>query len=53
MEVSAVQWINRRSYSTIALLLDQGTTGTMKPAILLRAATGLEDWFELLEVSKF
>lgn len=44
-EVERVEWINRKSYSAIGLLL--GRDGR----VLLRSPSGLEDWFELLEVS--
>nr|CAD7439898.1 unnamed protein product [Timema bartmani] len=42
-DVDRVDWINRKTYSTIVLEL--GREGR----VLLRAADGLEDWFELLE----
>nr|CAD7195872.1 unnamed protein product [Timema douglasi] len=42
-DVERVDWINRKTYSTIVLEL--GREGR----VLLRAADGLEDWFELLE----
>jgi hypothetical protein len=45
VEVERVEWINKKNYSTVALVL--GRDGR----VLLRAADGLEDWFELLEVS--
>lgn len=45
VDVEKVEWLNRRSYSAIGLLL--GREGR----ILLRCDNGLEDWFELLEVS--
>lgn len=45
VEVEKVEWLNRRSYSAIALVL--GREGR----VLLRCDEGLEDWFELLEVS--
>lgn len=45
MDVEKVEWLNRRSYSAIGLLL--GREGR----VLLRCDDGLEDWFELLEVS--
>jgi len=41
-----VEWINKKNYSTVVLVLGRGDK------VLLRAADGLEDWFELLEVSK-
>lgn len=44
VDVLSVQWLNRKSYS--AVCLDVGREGR----VLLRAAEGLEDWFELLEV---
>jgi hypothetical protein len=47
VEVERVEWINKKNYSTVALVL--GRDGR----VLLRAANGLEDWFELLEVSTF
>ncbi|XP_026472391.1 uncharacterized protein LOC113376616 [Ctenocephalides felis] len=43
VDVLSVQWLNRKSYS--AVCLDVGREGR----VLLRAAEGLEDWFELLE----
>uniref|UniRef100_W8BHG9 PH domain-containing protein n=1 Tax=Ceratitis capitata TaxID=7213 RepID=W8BHG9_CERCA len=43
VDVEKVEWLNRRSYSAIGLLL--GREGR----ILLRCDNGLEDWFELLE----
>ncbi|PSN55427.1 hypothetical protein C0J52_05673 [Blattella germanica] len=43
VEVERVEWINKKNYSTVALVL--GRDGR----VLLRAADGLEDWFELLE----
>lgn len=45
VDVEKVEWLNRRSYSAISLFL--GREGR----VLLRAEHGLEDWFELLEVS--
>lgn len=45
VDVEKVEWLNRRSYSAIGLLL--GREGR----VLLRCDDGLEDWFELLEVS--
>lgn len=45
MDVEKVEWLNRRSYSAIGLLL--GREGR----VLLRCDDGLEDWFELLEAS--
>lgn len=44
VDVEKVEWLNRRSYSAIGLLL--GREGR----VLLRCDEGLEDWFELLEV---
>lgn len=41
-----MEWINKKNYSTVVLVLGRGDK------VLLRAADGLEDWFELLEVSK-
>lgn len=46
MDVEKVEWLNRRSYSAIGLLL--GREGR----VLLRCDDGLEDWFELLEASR-
>lgn len=46
VEVEKVEWINKKSYSTIALVLQDRDY-----RILLRTNEGLEDWFELLEVS--
>ncbi|XP_062138736.1 uncharacterized protein LOC133847428 isoform X4 [Drosophila sulfurigaster albostrigata] len=43
VDVEKVEWLNRRSYSAIGLLL--GREGR----VLLRCDDGLEDWFELLE----
>lgn len=43
VDVEKVEWLNRRSYSAIGLLL--GREGR----VLLRSEQGLEDWFELLE----
>jgi hypothetical protein len=43
VDVEKVEWLNRRSYSVIGLLL--GREGR----VLLRCDSGLEDWFELLE----
>lgn len=43
VDVEKVEWLNRRSYSAIGLLL--GREGR----VLLRCEQGLEDWFELLE----
>jgi hypothetical protein len=43
VDVEKVEWLNRRSYSVIGLLL--GREGR----VLLRSDSGLEDWFELLE----
>lgn len=45
VDVEKVEWLNRRSYSAISLFL--GREGR----VLLRSEHGLEDWFELLEVS--
>lgn len=45
VDVEKVEWLNRRSYSAISLFL--GREGR----VLLRTDAGLEDWFELLEVS--
>lgn len=44
VEVEKVEWINKKSYSTIALVLQDRDY-----RILLRTNEGLEDWFELLE----
>ncbi|XP_049828635.1 uncharacterized protein LOC126267425 [Schistocerca gregaria] len=44
VDVERVEWINRKSYSTVALEL-----GPRDGRLLLRAPDGLEDWFELLE----
>lgn len=44
VDVERVEWINRKSYSTVAVELPR------EDRLLLRAADGLEDWFELLEV---
>ena len=44
MDVEKVEWLNRRNYSAIGLLL--GREGR----VLLRCDDDLEDWFELLEV---
>ena len=41
-----MEWINKKNYSTVVLVLVRGEK------VLLRASDGLEDWFELLEVSK-
>lgn len=43
VDVDRVEWENKKTYSTVALVL--GRDGK----ILLRAPDGLEDWFELLE----
>ncbi|KAJ8984062.1 hypothetical protein NQ317_006560 [Molorchus minor] len=43
IDVERVEWENKKTYSTVALVL--GRDGK----IYLRAADGLEDWFELLE----
>ncbi|GLH12639.1 AAEL002402-PA [Gryllus bimaculatus] len=43
VDVERVEWVNRRTYSAVVLTL--GRDGR----VLLRAAEGLEDWFELLE----
>lgn len=43
VDVDRVEWENKKTYSTVALVL--GRDGK----ILLRAPEGLEDWFELLE----
>lgn len=43
VDVDQVVWENKKTYSTVALVL--GRDGK----IYLRAADGLEDWFELLE----
>lgn len=45
VDVEKVEWLNRRSYSAIGLVL--GREGR----VLLRSDLGLEDWFELLDVS--
>ncbi|XP_055592800.1 uncharacterized protein DDB_G0283357 [Uranotaenia lowii] len=44
VDVEKVEWLNRRSYSAIGLLL-----GAREGRVLLRCDQGLEDWFELLE----
>ncbi|XP_053673005.1 putative uncharacterized protein DDB_G0289263 [Anopheles nili] len=44
VDVEKVEWLNRRSYSAIGLLL-----GAREGRVLLRSDQGLEDWFELLE----
>lgn len=44
VDVEKVEWLNRRSYSAIGLLL-----GSREGRVLLRCDQGLEDWFELLE----
>lgn len=44
VEVETVEWVNRKTYSVIALCLQN-----RESKILLRAAQGLEEWFELLE----
>lgn len=46
VEVDKVEWVNKKSYSTVALVLQDRDY-----RILLRTNDGLEDWFELLEVS--
>lgn len=46
VEVEKVEWVNKKSYSTVALVLQDRDY-----RILLRTNDGLEDWFELLEVS--
>lgn len=43
VDVDRVEWENKKTYSTVALVLDRDGK------IYLRAADGLEDWFELLE----
>lgn len=43
VDVDRVEWENKKTYSTVALML--GRDGK----IYLRASDGLEDWFELLE----
>ncbi|KAL1490590.1 hypothetical protein ABEB36_013258 [Hypothenemus hampei] len=43
VDVDKVEWENKKTYSTVALVI--GRDGK----IYLRAADGLEDWFELLE----
>lgn len=43
VDVEKVEWVNKKTYSTVSLEL--GRDGK----ILLRATDGLEDWFELLE----
>lgn len=43
VDLDRVEWENKKTYSTVALVL--GRDGK----IYLRAADGLEDWFELLE----
>ncbi|KAK7580419.1 hypothetical protein V9T40_001048 [Parthenolecanium corni] len=44
VEVEKVEWVNKKSYSTVALVLQDRDY-----RILLRTNDGLEDWFELLE----
>uniref|UniRef100_A0A1B6DHZ6 PH domain-containing protein n=2 Tax=Clastoptera arizonana TaxID=38151 RepID=A0A1B6DHZ6_9HEMI len=44
VEVESVEWINKKSYSTVGLTLQ-----SRESRVLLRAPIGLEDWFELLE----
>lgn len=44
VDVEKVEWLNRRSYSAIGLLLS-----AREGRVLLRCDQGLEDWFELLE----
>ncbi|XP_075213417.1 uncharacterized protein LOC142319715 isoform X1 [Lycorma delicatula] len=44
VEVDRVEWINKKSYSTVGITLQ-----ARESRILLRATVGLEDWFELLE----
>lgn len=44
VDVEKVEWINKKSYSTIALALQDRDY-----RILLRTNEGLEDWFELLD----
>lgn len=46
VDVEKVEWSNRRSYSAIGLFL-----GNREGRVLLRCDQGLEDWFELLDVS--
>ncbi len=48
VEVEKVEWVNKKTYSTVALVLQDRDY-----RILLRTNEGLEDWFELLEVSSF
>nr|CAH7760869.1 unnamed protein product [Callosobruchus chinensis] len=43
VDIVRIEWENKKTYSTVALVL--GRDGK----IYLRAAEGLEDWFELLE----
>lgn len=43
VDVDRVEWENKKTYSTVALVI--GRDGK----IYLRSADGLEDWFELLE----
>ncbi|XP_068083247.1 uncharacterized protein [Anabrus simplex] len=43
VDVERVEWINKKTYSTVALALARDGR------VLLRAPDGLEDWFELLE----
>ncbi|XP_076270162.1 uncharacterized protein LOC143202479 isoform X4 [Rhynchophorus ferrugineus] len=43
VDVDRVEWENKKTYSTVALVI--GRDGK----IYLRASDGLEDWFELLE----
>nr|CAI5855383.1 unnamed protein product [Callosobruchus analis] len=43
VDIIRIEWENKKTYSTVALVL--GRDGK----IYLRAAEGLEDWFELLE----
>ncbi|BES89252.1 Hypothetical protein domain [Nesidiocoris tenuis] len=44
VELEKVEWLTKKNYSAIALSLQGRET-----RILLRASSGLEDWFELLE----
>ncbi|XP_017778164.1 PREDICTED: uncharacterized protein LOC108563872 [Nicrophorus vespilloides] len=44
VDVDRVEWENKKTYSTVALVL-MGRDGK----IYLRATDGLEDWFEMLE----
>ncbi|CAG9826642.1 unnamed protein product [Diabrotica balteata] len=47
IDIVKIEWENKKSYSTVALVL--GRDGK----IYLRSSEGLEDWFELLEECMF